>query len=349
MKIIDAGVDGVEQPPSGQSWDSLPISPKWLEIIRILAPDTYPRPVQISAIQEHHILINRRNLIVSSPTNSGKSLIGLLMLLDAVDRGKRALLIEPLRVLAQEKLDELCTLTPALSQALGRDIHITISTGDYRLEHEAFTAPPPQTGEIIIVTPERLDAILRNPDYDTWITSIGAVTIDEAHLLRTAHRGAILEYVITFLRGLKNPPRIALLSATLGSLDALKNWLSPCDIIRVTDRYPALTRQIIQLDDDDNQDDIIQSLCATILDDDNADILIFVYQTQSAVRLANAINRALPASHAQAYHARLSAQQRQQIKHDFVQGDCRCLVATTALSLGVNLPASHVIVRDTTF
>jgi hypothetical protein len=44
-----------------------------------------------------------------------------------------------------------------------------------------------------------------------------------------------------------------------------------------------------------------------------------------------------------------STAERARTRADFLAGRCRCLVATTALAMGVNLPATHVFVRDTTF
>jgi helicase len=349
MKVIDAGVSGTNDFSSGVQWQDLFISSKWLEVINILAPGTQPRKAQTEALQDKRILTNRRNLVVSSPTNSGKSLIGLLILLEAIARGKRALLIEPLRALAQEKMDELSQMAGELSIALGEPMRVTISTGDYRLEHEDFASPPPNTGELIIMTPERLDAILRNPDYDNWVHSIGAVCVDEAHLIRSSRRGPTLEYVITFMLSLQSPPRIVLLSATLGNLDMVETWLHPCDIVQVTQRYPTLEKSVIALEEADNVDEVLLDISSSILADKQTNLLIFVYQTQSATRLAKVLNEALPDINAQAYHAQLSSERRQSVKQYFEQGNCRCLVTTTALGLGVNLPASHVIVRDTTF
>ena len=50
-----------------------------------------------------------------------------------------------------------------------------------------------------------------------------------------------------------------------------------------------------------------------------------------------------------AFHSGLSKVERSNIRSQFVAGSCRCLVATTALAMGVNLPATHVLLRDTTF
>src|SRR4029079_18010724 len=50
-----------------------------------------------------------------------------------------------------------------------------------------------------------------------------------------------------------------------------------------------------------------------------------------------------------AYHAQMNAAQREMVRRSFARGESRCVVATSALGLGVNLPATHVIVRDVTF
>ncbi|MBK6427803.1 MAG: DEAD/DEAH box helicase [Blastocatellia bacterium] len=75
-----------------------------------------PRPVQQAAVFEARILESRSHLVVCSPTNSGKSLIGYLILLDAVRLGRRAVLLEPLRALAQEQADALTELLSTLPQ-----------------------------------------------------------------------------------------------------------------------------------------------------------------------------------------------------------------------------------------
>lgn len=99
-------------------WAELSQDDLWFDVITLLAPDSSPRPVQIKAL-EQGLLTARRNLIVSAPTNAGKSLVGTLALLDAVRSGKRAVLLKPLRALAQEKYEELDALASQLSNLLG--------------------------------------------------------------------------------------------------------------------------------------------------------------------------------------------------------------------------------------
>ncbi|MCB0189714.1 MAG: DEAD/DEAH box helicase [Caldilineaceae bacterium] len=207
MKRIDAGISGGFSPPSDEHWQDLDLAAPWPSLIALLAPDTTPRPIQVAALQTHRLLESRRNAIISAPTNSGKSLVGLLLLLTAIRNGQRAVLLEPLRALAREKADELAGLVSSLSCALGRNFVVPVSTGDFRLDEETMASPPPDQGELIIATPERLEAIFRNPAYAKWIESIGAVCVDEAHLLSTPHRGPTLEHLITSFLCLPTPPK----------------------------------------------------------------------------------------------------------------------------------------------
>ena len=149
------------------------------------------------------------------------------MLLEAIRRGQRAVLLEPLRAIAREKAEELERTAPALGALLGRPLRIQVSTGDYRMEEQTFDAPPPEHGELVIATPERFEAILRNPSHDGWLASIGAVCVDEAHLLGSSHRGATLESVITTLLTQPAPARLVLLSATLSDLERCKPGSRP--------------------------------------------------------------------------------------------------------------------------
>jgi len=353
MRRLDAGTSGKLIQTLAANWASLNLAPPWPDVLAALKPGPAPRPVQSLALEQHQVLTHRRNLIVSSPTNSGKSLVGLLALLEAVHRGHRAVLLVPLRAIAREKLEELESLAPYLSATLGRPFAVRISTGDYRLEDEVFAAPPPDQGEIIIATPERFDAILRNPTHDDWIASIAAVCVDEAHLISSPHRGSTLEYLLTYLLCLPAPPRLVLLSATLGNTDRAQEWLAPCDVISVTERHPPLYKEVIELAPDENASDVIVSLAKEILANLKANLLIFVYQTRSTERLAatlkDRLGKLTGVEGALAYHAQMSAEQRQTVRAAFGAGRSRCLVTTTALGLGVNLPATHVLVRDNTF
>lgn len=309
------------------------------------------RIVQSSALQSG-LLTNRLNYIVSAPTNSGKSMLGWLVLLQAIQQGKRAILLEPLRALAQEKRDEISRLAPAISDALGKLLNIRISTGDYRNDDETFFDSAPE-GELIIATPERLEALLRNPDNQAWLETIGAVCVDEAHLICSPRRGPTLEYLLTSLLCQPAPPRIILLSATLGNLDRAKEWLAPCEVVKVTERYPALHKGILEVKDGEDANQTVSTWLAESLQAPANQALVFVYQTRAAEGLAKGLTEQLGSlagtDGALSYHSRMSVAEKERVRQSFTEGRSRVVVTTTALAMGINLPATHVVVRDLTF
>jgi helicase len=352
MRYLDAGSSWA--PATDElSWSDLKLDTTWRPLVDALAVGRAPRPVQVQAIRDAHVLTGRRNLLVAAPTNAGKTLVGLFILLDALRRGRRAILLEPLRAIARERAEELQLAAPRLSSALRRDLRVRLTTGDYRLDDETFDAPPPEAGELVIATPERLDAILRDPNHDSWVETIGAVCVDEAHLISSRRRGPTLEYLITRLLCLRSPPRMVLLSASLGDVSVAKTWLEPCDVVSVSGRVPTLHKEVVALDTGDDSTAVVAEHARKVLAEPNNALLVFVYQTAAAQRLATSLRAALgPIAGVDGplpYHSRMSLAQRQAAHAAFATGNSRCVVATTALSLGVNLPATHVVVRDTTF
>ena len=344
MKRLSAGtIQGADERPARTSERKVRSS-----LLDALNGERALRPVQRLAFERTRILDSRKNLVVCSPTNSGKTLIGQAVLLDAIQRGNRAVLLEPLRALAQEQADQLMELVEKLPKTLfPHTPSVVLSTGDYRLEEEGMSAPPPQGGELIVATPERLDTVLRNPAYESWVDSIGAMVVDEAHLLSDLRRGPTLETVIAAMLSRRAPPRLGLLSATLGTPERLQEWLTPCDLIQSSARTP-LAKEVWALDAAESVNDVLSAEVHCILECPSNAVIVFVYRRVDTEVLAKLLvagsqQTALP------YHSGQSARERARVRAAFQNGDCRCLVSTTALALGVNLPASHVIVRDSTF
>ena len=152
-------------------WNNFGLDDFWIDIINEVTGGSPPRQIQAECLQAG-LLTNRTNFLVSAPTNAGKSLIGTLILLEAIKKSQRAILIVPLRALAREQADVLEHLAPRFSELLGEKFSVRISTGDYRLDNEQFSDPAPG-GELIVATPERLEAIMRNPENQAWLETVG--------------------------------------------------------------------------------------------------------------------------------------------------------------------------------
>ena len=150
MRRYDAGTSGTTATPEVRV-EALDLDPPWGDLLSAAIGRGPLRPVQLAALQDAMLLESRRNLVVSAPTNSGKSLVGSLAIADALRAGRRAILLEPLRALAQEKAEELRALWRAAGWRPAP--RVTLSTGDYRLEHQRFDEPPNRAGEVIVATP----------------------------------------------------------------------------------------------------------------------------------------------------------------------------------------------------
>jgi len=99
--------------------------------------------------------------------------------------------------------------------------------------------------EIIVATPERLDAMLRTTP--GLLTALRCVVCDEAHLLQNDVRGLRLEGLLTRMRLVQeqgHPLRLVLLSAVLAHYDTLRQWLGASTTIVVTDTWRPTARRL---------------------------------------------------------------------------------------------------------
>ncbi len=167
------------------------------------------RPAQQKAVEAG--LLAGKNLLICTPTASGKTLIAELAAANAILNHHKALYIVPLVALATEKAKDF-------KQKWNQLFSIALSIGD-------FDAADSHLGDydFIICTAEKLDSLLRHHAY--WIQNIACVIVDEIHLLNDVSRGPTLEILLTLLRKLLPTTQIIGLSATIGNPKELAEWL----------------------------------------------------------------------------------------------------------------------------
>lgn len=167
------------------------------------------RPSQFKSIQSG--LFEDKNLLVCTPTASGKTLVAELAFLNAIlhDKGKAAYIV-PLRALASEKYRQFKRDYPNLK--------IGLSSGELDTQDSYLSG-----ADVIITTSEKFDSLLRHKA--EWIRKLKTVVIDEIHLLNDSSRGPTLEIIITIIK--KELPKAQLigLSATIGNPEELAEWL----------------------------------------------------------------------------------------------------------------------------
>lgn len=369
MERFFCGNSGTNKKVNGNKLSELPVA-EFLKLafIDFFGDDIDLRPAQDLAISQYKVLETKENIILSTPTNSGKSLLCYLMALREAIEGKRAIIVEPLRVLAQEKAEELEQICSLIKLHGGPKIRIVLTTGDYRISDDFMGDCPREgsktrnkfSGEIVVATPERLDAISRIVEYRGWFERVSIVCIDEAHLIGDPHRGATLELLIAFLRTMQSDLQIILLSATISNCEELAEWLQPCVVIKNIPRYPSLEKWLYCLEEGEDVNAALIEEVQRVLEKDDTSILIFVYRTSSTESLAHAIAekrgnnkkgnlKATIDSGIAWYHAGMSSSSRMLVKKALHEGNIRVVVSTTALAWGINLPTTHVYIRDITF
>ncbi|MBI4451322.1 DEAD/DEAH box helicase [Candidatus Woesearchaeota archaeon] len=167
------------------------------------------RPAQEKAVKAG--LLDGKNVLVCTPTASGKTLIGEFAAQRAIAAGGKAVYIVPLVALANEKYKDFRQKyegTFKVALAVGQ-----LDTAEPRLaEHD-----------LIVCTAEKLDSLLRH--HAPWVRSVRCVIVDEIHLLNDLGRGPTLEVLLTLLTTVLKNLQVVALSATIGNPEELASWL----------------------------------------------------------------------------------------------------------------------------
>ncbi len=171
--------------------------------------------LQLDAINDFGIL-RGDHVVASSPTSSGKTMLGELAAIRGALDGRRALFLMPLKALVNDKLRQFQRVYGAFGI---RTLEATGETADIM---------PLLRGhyDIALLTYEKFAAIaLTHPHV---IEQVGTIVIDEVQMIADQNRGANLEFLLTLLRMRRrdgSEPQIIALSAVIGDTNGLERWL----------------------------------------------------------------------------------------------------------------------------
>lgn len=324
-----------------------------------------------------------KNLVLASPTASGKTLIAELCALKHVlERNGKVLYLSPLRALASEKFETFQKYAK-IQKVNGRRISVGISTGDY-------DSSDPWMGkhDIIVTTNEKADSLLRHRA--KWVADLSLVVADEVHLLNDASRGPTLEVVLARLIQVNPDIQLVVLSATVKNVDELSEWLKAISV--TTEWRPVTLREGVLLHDEvlfkdggalkidsSTKNPTVNLALYTV--NSGGQALVFAGTRRNSISLARklaavikpllskpmkrslkqvseqilatgertriSVQLAEAAGNGVAFHhAGLSSAHRKLIEESFKSGKIKILTATPTLAFGVNLPARVVIVNE---
>src|SRR6266852_681765 len=192
-----------------------------------------PTEAQAKAIPP---ILEGKNVLLISPTASGKTEAAMLPILTRLMAdpekapGVKVLYITPLRALNRDLLDRL--------QWWGNkiDLKVAVRHGDTDVRERSFQAKSPP--DMLITTPETLQAILPGRVMRRHLRAIRFLVIDEVHELAEDKRGSQLSLGIERLRWVAQRDfQMVGLSATIGSPEKVGKFLvgnnRPVEVIHV--------------------------------------------------------------------------------------------------------------------
>jgi ATP-dependent Lhr-like helicase len=325
-----------------------------------------------------------KNALVLAPTGTGKTETAMLPVFDAIvaardapgdqpREGISALYITPLRALNRDMMDRLEWWGDRL------DVEVAVRHGDTTQYERSKQADDPP--DVLITTPESLQAILTGSKMRVALEDVAHVVIDEVHELASAKRGAQLTIGLERLRRVAGPFQRIGLSATVGTPEEVGRFLvgsgkrdpdrpgdREFDIVEVaagsrTDVRvldPPITDRDTTLAGELAVDETTASHVRTIREivADHESTLVFVNTRQTAEALGSRFKAlaerersegtsatgAADTTEIEVHHGSLSKEVRIDVEDRFKNGDLDGLVCTSSMELGIDVGrVDHVV------
>jgi helicase len=268
------------------------------------------------------------------PTGSGKTWLAKHAIDCTLRSAFRAIYLAPTRALASELYEKWGADDPAGT--------IGIFTGDFGTPERPYPLEF-DAARLLIMTPERLDACVRHwRQHWNWLPEVDLVVADEIHLLGDATRGPRLEGTLSRLRRLNPFLRVIGLSATLGNLEQLADWLDGVEYRSAWRPVPLAWRTVFFRKPDEKPDLLAKEVARVARH--GGKTLVFAQSRRRAEMLSAHLRcHGHRAAH---HHAGLDHEERKAVERSFRASDTDVLVATATLEVGLNLPVRQVVLYD---
>ena len=312
------------------------------------------------------------NLLLCSPTGSGKTLTAFLGIIDKLIRKSLdgelekkvyCVYISPIKALANDIQKNLIEpLTEIKSRFLpgrAKDIKVGLRTGDTsQSERQKMLRNPPH---ILITTPESLGLALASSKFRPLMADLSWIILDELHSLVPSKRGTLLSLTMALLDSVITTPvqRIGI-SATMEPLDEVAKFLVPVgddtdkvkiakisgareldlDIILPHVRFGDPTfdhKQIL----DANVDRILDLVEA------HTTTIVFVNTRKMTEEIVQKLRRLAgwDEEGIEAHHGSMNKQIRKDVEQRLKMGELRCCVSSSSLELGIDIGAVDCVVQ----
>ncbi|UNQ72983.1 ATP-dependent helicase [Infirmifilum sp. NZ] len=319
-----------------------------------------------------------RNVLVSSPTGTGKTLTAFLIaiseLFNMAARGELedtvyVLYVSPLRALnndiyrnLEEPLREIRELAASKGVEVPEIRHV-VRTGDTTTtQRQNMLRKPPH---ILITTPETLAIVLVAPKFREKLRTVRWVIVDEVHSLAESKRGAHLSLSLERLRELTGSEFVRIgLSATINPLEEVARFLvgyrddgTPRECVIVDARYAKRKSIKVRSPVSDlihtPAQEVTQAMYNLLYDivKSHRTTLIFTNTRSGTERVVFHLKMlarkrgGVPEDAIAAHHSSLSRGVRLDVEEKLKRGELRAIVSSTSLELGIDIGYIDVVVQ----
>ncbi|MEM0139928.1 MAG: ATP-dependent helicase [Ferroplasma sp.] len=312
---------------------------------------------------------NKQNVLVSSPTGTGKTLTGFLSIINELFIKARnneledkiyCVYISPLKALANDinkNLNAPLNEIYELAEKYGikpQEIRVAVRSGDTpQKDRSRMLKNPPH---ILITTPESLSLAITAIKFREKFSAVEYVIVDEIHEVSSTKRGSMLSLNLERLEALSPGFTRIGLSATQAPLDLIGNYLCgysgkeprPCEIIEVnTNKYldlsiitpvKDLTLVSYEVANEKMYDILVDMI------NSHKTTLIFT-NTRSATEHVAMRLKARGIENIEAHHSSLGKQTRVEVENRLKEGELKCVISSTSLELGIDIGFIDLVVQ----
>lgn len=323
-------------------------------------------PAQKQAIVEIH---NKKNILISSPTGSGKTLTAFLSIIselvtlsqkEELTDNVYCIYISPLKALDNDIEKNLEEPLKGIEKIAGHELGIrkAVRTGDTsQYQRQKMLKKPPH---ILITTPETLSILLVAPKFREKLSHVKYVIIDEIHSLADNKRGVHLSLSLERLHHLIGGFTRIGLSATVSPLEEVAKFLVGFEYGVERDCLVASINYLKELDIEvispvsdivlaDSEDTRLATY--DILDDliqENKTTLIFTNTRSGTERFVYNLKTMYPShynsNNIMAHHSSLSKEVRLETENKLKNGELKCVISSTSLELGIDIGYIDLVV-----
>ena len=315
------------------------------------------------------VIHQRRNVLVSSPTGSGKTLTAFTSIINELTRYSREGILEervyciyvsPLKALANDVNRNLNTPLAEMREVAAAhgmdvpDIRVAVRSGDTpQNERQRMVKHPPH---ILITTPESLALILAAPKFKEAFKKVEWVILDEIHDICDSKRGAFLSLTLERLRHHCETDFVRIgLSATLAPIEAIAGYLVGCepngdvrDVVLIeSGSKKQLDLKVICPTDDMTtlSSDIVNSMMYDTLKDliDQHETTLVFTNTRSGAESVVYKLKERGLDNIEVHHSSLGKEIRLDVEERLKRGEIKCVVSSTSLELGIDIGSVDLV------